>query len=93
MYLTYLLGEGKANNNHNSIGLRFLDLSFNQLSEGNCARILAGAVKGPLEGLDLGTSNQSFVKNATDVNDDLIPSILNMQEATVLVTRQPSSLR
>ena len=76
MYFTHLLGEGKANNNHNSIGLQFLDLSFNQLSEGNCARILTGAVKGPLEGLDLGTFNQSFLKNATDVYDDLIPSIL-----------------
>jgi hypothetical protein len=56
MHLTHLPGDGEANN-HNSVGLRFLDLSFNRLSEGNCARILAGAVQGPLEGLDLGTSN------------------------------------
>jgi hypothetical protein len=74
MHLTHLPGEGEANN-HNSVGLRFLDLSFNRLSEGNCARILAGAVKGPLEGLDLGTSNQSFLKTATDVND-IIDSII-----------------
>lgn len=53
IYLSYLL-EGSETNNRNDIGIRFLDLSCNRLSEGNCARILAGALSGSLEGLELG---------------------------------------
>ncbi|KAJ1402502.1 hypothetical protein B484DRAFT_405395, partial [Ochromonadaceae sp. CCMP2298] len=34
-------------------GLRFLDLSHNALSDGNAARVLAAALVGPLEGLEL----------------------------------------
>lgn len=35
-------------------GLRFLDLSYNALNDATCARVLAAALTGPLEGLELG---------------------------------------
>lgn len=34
-------------------GIRFLDLSYNSLSDFTCGRILSGALLGPLEGLEL----------------------------------------
>jgi hypothetical protein len=54
MLLSHLLGASKACSSRSGIGIRFLDLSFNRLSEGCCARILLGAIAGPLEGLELG---------------------------------------
>lgn len=35
-------------------GLKYLDLTANGLSDSNCAKILAAALTGPLEGLELG---------------------------------------
>lgn len=48
MYLDHF-PDGDKTNRCSGIGIRFLDLSFNRLSEGNCARILAGAIAGLLK--------------------------------------------
>eukprot|EP00428_Durinskia_dybowskii_P077265 CAMPEP_0170354716 /NCGR_PEP_ID=MMETSP0117_2-20130122/257_1 /TAXON_ID=400756 /ORGANISM="Durinskia baltica, Strain CSIRO CS-38" /LENGTH=1034 /DNA_ID=CAMNT_0010608705 /DNA_START=686 /DNA_END=3790 /DNA_ORIENTATION=+ len=41
---------------YNVGGLRYLDLSNNALNDSNCARILAAALNGPLEGLEIGNN-------------------------------------
>jgi hypothetical protein len=47
-------------------GLRYLDLSFNQFSDHDCADLLRGAANGPLEGLDL--SGNNIFKGAAFLN-------------------------
>eukprot|EP01038_Epipyxis_sp_PR26KG_P008817 gene8817-11905_t len=49
------LGPPQTIKNSNNVirGLRFLDLSFNGLSDSACTKILIAALSGPLEGLEL----------------------------------------
>eukprot|EP01033_Poteriospumella_lacustris_P004825 gene4826-3460_t len=65
-------------------GLRYLDLSHNDLHDAQCAQLIAAAVKGPLEGLELGGNHIHFGNRFVEAMQDFHPERL---------LKQPNRLR
>eukprot|EP01035_Chromulina_nebulosa_P018081 gene18081-23729_t len=76
-------------------GLRYLDLSYNRLSDNICAEILQGAAHGPLEGLDLSGNNitkgtvfidcvKAVLDNAIHAYTPIDPSIVTSTKISYL---------
>lgn len=61
------------NNMGNMPGLKYLDLSHNDLHDAQCALLLSSAMKGPLEGLELGGNHIFMGQRLLDVFYDFHP--------------------